>query len=127
MCLQCKSFENTAKKEGIARENAVEDQTAQNMQSGLLSTLPVLKHHSSVGSVAYLRIGGHWFDPRLGQFSFRGFFLSHCDRILSSLTAVRCYYNGYMGKQPVAWKEYFAEYCLEELQESIIGALAAAI
>ena len=27
--------------------------------------------HSSVGSVAYLRTGGHWFDPRLGQYSFR--------------------------------------------------------
>ena len=24
-----------------------------------------------------------------------------------------------MGKQPVAWKEYYAEYCLKELQESM--------
>ena len=29
------------------------------------------KSHSSVGSVADLRTGGRWFDPRLGQFSFR--------------------------------------------------------
>ena len=29
---------------------------------------------------------------------------SHCDRIHSSLTAVRCFDNGYVGKQPVAWK-----------------------
>ena len=28
--------------------------------------------HSSVGSVADLRTGGHWFDPRLDQYSFRG-------------------------------------------------------
>ena len=28
--------------------------------------------HSSVGSVADLRKGGRWFDPRLGQYSFRG-------------------------------------------------------
>ena len=28
--------------------------------------------HGSVGSVADLRIGGRWFDPLLGQYSFRG-------------------------------------------------------
>ena len=28
--------------------------------------------HSSVGSVAYLRTGGHWFDPRFGQYSSLG-------------------------------------------------------
>ena len=27
--------------------------------------------HSSVGSDANLRTGGRWFDPRLGQYSFR--------------------------------------------------------
>ena len=27
--------------------------------------------HSSVCSVADLRTGGRWFDPRLGQYSFR--------------------------------------------------------
>ena len=27
---------------------------------------------SSVGSVTDLRTGGRWFDPRLGQYSFRG-------------------------------------------------------
>ena len=30
----------------------------------------------------------------------------HCIRIHSSLTAVHCFDNGYVGKQPVAWKEY---------------------
>ena len=34
---------------------------------------------------------------------------SHFDRILSSLTAVRCFDNGYVGKHPVAWKEYCAD------------------
>ena len=43
---------------------------------------------------------------------------SHCDRIHSSLTAVRCFDNGYVGKQPVVWKEYCAEYKFKELQES---------
>ena len=44
---------------------------------------------------------------------------SHCDWIHSSLTAVHCFDNGYVGKQPVAWKEYCAEYELKELQESM--------
>ena len=29
-------------------------------------------HLILVGSVTGLRTGGHWFDPRLGQYSFRG-------------------------------------------------------
>ena len=41
------------------------------------------------------------------------------DRIHSSLTAVCCFNNGYVGKQPVAWKEYSAEYWLKVLQESM--------
>ena len=32
---------------------------------------------------------------------------SHCDKIHSSLSAVCCFDNGYVGKHPVAWKEYF--------------------
>ena len=40
----------------------------------------------------------------------------HCDRIHSSLTAVRCFDNGYVGKQPVAWKENCPECWLKELQ-----------
>ena len=42
---------------------------------------------------------------------------SHCDRNHSSLTAVWCFDNAYVGKQPVAWKEYCAEYWLKELWE----------
>ena len=44
---------------------------------------------------------------------------SHCDRIHSSLTAVCCFNNGYVRKHPVAWKEYCAEYWLNELKESM--------
>ena len=44
---------------------------------------------------------------------------SHRDRIPSSLTGVRCFDNGYVGKQPVGWKIYCAEYWLKELMESI--------
>ena len=35
---------------------------------------------------------------------------SHCDRFHSSLTAGHCFNNEYMGKQPVALKEYCTEY-----------------
>ena len=39
--------------------------------------------HSSVGNVADLRTGGCWFDLWLGQYSFRGFMISHrLERIL---------------------------------------------
>ena len=74
------------------------------------------KPHSSVGSVADLKKevrSPAWplFFSRIDD--------SHCDRIHSSLTAVRCFDNGYVGKQPIAWKEYCAEYWLKELQESM--------
>ena len=42
---------------------------------------------------------------------------SHCNRIHSSLTTVHCFDNGYVGKQPVAWEEYYTQYLLKELQE----------
>ena len=56
---------------------------------------------SSVGSVANLRTGGRWFDPRLGQYSFRGLdsFLSHhcplfrlrlCGKAASGLKRILC-------------------------------------
>ena len=32
----------------------------------------IMEGRSSVGSVADMRTGGHWFDPRLGHYSFRG-------------------------------------------------------
>ena len=44
---------------------------------------------------------------------------NHCDKIHSSFTSVRCFKNGYVGKQPVTLKEYCAEYRLKDLQESM--------
>ena len=74
--------------------------------------------HSSVGSMPDLRTG-LWFNPWLGQYSFRGFDNNHCSRIHYSLKAVHCFYHVYVGKQPWAWKDHCAEYWLKELQESM--------
>ena len=71
-----------------------------------------------VDSVETLRTGGRSFEPSAGIIIPR-IDDNNCDRIHSSLTAVRCFDNGYVGKQPVAWKEYCAEYWLKELQESM--------
>ena len=65
---------------------------------------------SSVCSVADLRTGDSLFDPRLGQYSFRGLMILIFDRTHFSLTAVCCFDNGYVGKQPVVWKEHCVEY-----------------
>ena len=35
---------------------------------------------------------------------------SHCDRIHTSLASVHCFENGYVEKQPVAWKQYCTGY-----------------
>ena len=73
--------------------------------------------HSSVDSIADLRTGGLWFDP--WPILFPRIDDSHCDRIHCSLTTVCCFDNGYVGKQPVTWKEYCAEHWLKELEESM--------
>ena len=39
--------------------------------------------------------------------------------IHSSITVVHCFDNCNVGKQPVAWEEYCAEYWLKEFQESM--------
>ena len=44
---------------------------------------------------------------------------SHGDRIHSSPTAVHCFDNCSLEKQPVAWKQYCAEHRLKELRESM--------
>ena len=56
--------------------------------------------------------------PRLVQYSFPMINDSHCERMHSSLTSARCF-DINLGKQPVAWKEYCAQYWLKELQESM--------
>ena len=70
---------------------------------------------SSVDSVADLRNGGRWSIPGSANILSD----SHCDRIYSSLAAVRCFDNGYVGKQQVVRKEYCAEYWLKELHKSM--------
>ena len=76
----------------------------------------VAKSHSSVSSIEIRR-------SVVRSPAWPIFFLriddSHCDKIHSSLTAVSVFDNGYVGKQPVAWKEYCAEYWLTDLQESM--------
>ena len=72
-------------------------------------------------SVAYRTFEqNQWFDPRLGKFIPRIDYY-HSLGIHSSLTAVHCFDNSYVGKQPVAWKKYCAEYWLEELRETMMG------
>ena len=51
-------------------------------QKPLTSFLTCTEPHSSVGSIADLRTGGRWFDPLLGQYSFRGLMIA---------TAVSCF------------------------------------
>ena len=92
----------------------------------MLARVKVAKPHSRVGSIA------DFLNRSLVRSPARPIFFlriddSHCDRIHSSLTAVCCFNNGYLGKQPVAWKEYCAEYWLKELPESIDSALATEI
>ena len=77
------------------------------------------KPHSSVGSVVDLRIGGRWFDPRLGQYCFQGLmiviatgFSPHSPLSIVSTMVMQ-------EKQQVAWKEYCAEHWLIEPQESM--------
>ena len=41
------------------------------------------------------------------------------ESIASSFTAVRCFDSCYVGKQPVAWKEYCVENWLKEFRESM--------
>ena len=71
--------------------------------------------NSSVGSVADLR---RVRSPARPIFS-PGIDDSHCDRIHSSLIDDRHFDNGYVGKQPMSWKEYCVEYWLKEFQESM--------
>ena len=74
------------------------------------------KPHSSVGSFADLRTGSRLFDSRLCQYSFRGLMIV---RIHTPLTAVRCFENCLVGKQPVAWKESCADDWLKKLQDRV--------
>ena len=52
-------------------ERQVLDQEKKLLNGHTISLLSA-KPHSSVGSIAYLRAGGHWFNPQLRQYSFQG-------------------------------------------------------
>ena len=65
------------------------------------------KPFDTVGSIEDLRIGGCWFESPARSILFLRIDDSHCDSIYSPLMAVHCFNDGYMGKQPVAWKEYW--------------------
>ena len=70
--------------------------------------------HSSVGSVADSRTGGHWFDPQSGQYSFQGLMIVIATRFIPlSLQSIV--------STVVMWalKEYWVEYLLKELHESM--------
>ena len=73
--------------------------------------------HGLLGTVVDLRTGGRWFDPRLSQYAFRGSMIVIATD--SSITSVRYFVDGYVGKQPEAWIGCSAEYLLKELQESM--------
>ena len=60
---------------------------------------------SSVGSVQDLRTEDRWFDLQARPIFFPRTDDSHCDKMHSSLTAVHCFEDGYLGKQLVAWKK----------------------
>ena len=57
--------------------------------------------HSSVDSAHDLRTGGRLFDPRVSQYSVRGLTIVTAKGFIP-LSAVRCFDNGNVGKQPVA-------------------------
>ena len=68
----------------------------------MLLFLEAVKPHSSVSNVWDLRTGGCWFNPGLGQYSFRELMIVIATGFIPPLTAIHCLHNGYVGKQPVA-------------------------
>ena len=72
----------------------------------IISVFLIAEPYSLVGSVQDLR--------SLVRSPARPIFFlriddGHCDRIHFSPTTLHCFDNGYVGKQPVAWKEYCAD------------------
>ena len=75
---------------------------------------------SLVGSEEDLRTGSRKFEPQARPIFFPRIDDSHCDRIHSSLTAVHCFDDRYVGNQLVDWKDYYAKNLLKnKLQNSI--------
>ena len=81
---------------------------------------PPAEPHSSASSLPDLRIGRLLVRSMARSVFFPRINDNHCNRIHSSLTSVCCFDNGYVGKQPVALKEYcMVSHTLKELQESM--------
>ena len=74
---------------------------------------------SSFTTMEDLRTEDRWFELLAQPVFFPRIEDSHCNRIHSSLTAVHYFNDNFVGKQPVSWKEYCAEYWLKEFQESM--------
>ena len=72
-----------------------------------------------------LENGSRWFEPSAWPIFLmiviaKGFIHCSCiNSILTSIYRIRLLNDGHVGKQPVAWKEYCAEYRLNELQEDL--------
>ena len=62
-----------------------------------------------------LRTGGCWFDPWLCQYSFRGLTIV----IATGFIPLSMKSNDYVGKLPVAWKEYCAEHWLKQINQPV--------
>ena len=73
--------------------------------SATLSQVPI----QSIVWKEDFRIGGHWLDPQLDQYSFQGLMMAIATRFIL-LTAFHCFDDGNVGKQQGAWKEYCAKY-----------------
>ena len=76
--------------------------------------------HSSVGSVADLRTGGFWFDPRLGQYSFRGLMIVIATGFISFLFN-RCplFRQWFCGKAAIGLERMLCGLLVKKLQESM--------
>ena len=78
-------------------------------------------HHNRIhSSLTFMRIDHGHHNRIHSSLTFMRIDHGHHNRIHSSLTTVFCSDNGYVRKQPVAWKEYCADYWLR-LQESMDG------
>ena len=75
------------------------------------------KPHGSVGSAANLRTGGRWFDPRFGQYTFRGLMIV----IASGFTPLAPLFivSTMVMWESSQWLGKNIEYWLKELQESM--------
>ena len=65
---------------------------------------------SSVCGIVDLRTGGLWFDTRLSQYSFRGLMVVIVTGFIPLSPVSVVFDDGYVGKQPVAWKKYCTRY-----------------